>query len=145
MLANIRALRSSDYVQAQRMRAVAIRNFQSVLPQCDVIATPTTPMTAPPVTKYGAKGCEANVRQTLEALRFVNPANMTGLPAISILAGYDGKGLPIGLQLIARAWDEASLFRLAWAAEGGVERRKPRVYFDLLPEIKDIEQAGQGI
>ncbi len=139
MLANIRALRSSDYVQAQRMRAVAIRNFQSALAQCDVIATPTVPMTAPPVTNYGAKGSEANVVQTIEALRFVNPANMTGLPAITVPAGYGAGGLPVGLQLIARAWDEASLFRLAYAAEGGVERRKPGVYFDLLPEIDEIE------
>ncbi len=69
-------------------------------------------------------------------MRFVNPANLTGLPAISIPSGYDRGGLPVGLQLIGRPWDEGMLLRLAYAAEAGVPRQKPSVYFDLLPETE---------
>jgi Asp-tRNA(Asn)/Glu-tRNA(Gln) amidotransferase A subunit family amidase len=134
MLANVRAVPSSDYVQAQRMRTRAMNHFCSALAHTDVIATPTTPFTAPEITKYGALDSEANIGQVMEAMRFVNPANLTGLPAISILAGYDHTGLPVGLQLIGRPWDERMLLRLAYAAEAGIPRRRPLVYFDLLPE-----------
>ena len=50
-------------------------------------------------------------------MRFVTAANMTGLPAISFPVGYTKKGLPIGLQVIGKAWDEANLLRMALAAE----------------------------
>jgi Asp-tRNA(Asn)/Glu-tRNA(Gln) amidotransferase A subunit family amidase len=65
----------------------------------------------------------------------LNPANLTGLPAISLPAGYDRRGLPLGLQLIARPWDEDMLFRLAYAADSMVQRQRPGIYFDLLPQL----------
>jgi Asp-tRNA(Asn)/Glu-tRNA(Gln) amidotransferase A subunit family amidase len=135
MLANVRAVPPSDYVQAQRMRTRAIDHFRSALTRADVIATPTTPSTAPEITKYGLLDNEANISQIIETMRFVNPANLTGLPAISILAGYDGGGLPVGLQLIGQPWDESTLLRLAYGAESGMPKRKPLVYFDMLPEL----------
>jgi Asp-tRNA(Asn)/Glu-tRNA(Gln) amidotransferase A subunit family amidase len=68
-------------------------------------------------------------------MRFVNPANLSGLPAITVPAGYDGTGMPIGLQFMARPWEENSLLRLAYAIDGVVKRRKPTIHFDLLPEL----------
>jgi Asp-tRNA(Asn)/Glu-tRNA(Gln) amidotransferase A subunit family amidase len=135
MLANVRAVPASDYVQAQRIRTRAMDHFRSALARADVVATPTTPSTAPEITKYGLLDSEANIGQVMETMRFVNPANLTGLPAISILAGYDGRGLPIGLQLIGRPWDESTLLRLAYAAESDTPKRRPLVYFDLMPEL----------
>jgi Asp-tRNA(Asn)/Glu-tRNA(Gln) amidotransferase A subunit family amidase len=64
-------------------------------------------------------------------MRFTTQANMTGLPAISFPAGYDGAGLPIGFQAIGRAWQEPTLLRLALAAERTVERKRPWVHYDL--------------
>jgi aspartyl-tRNA(Asn)/glutamyl-tRNA(Gln) amidotransferase subunit A len=61
----------------------------------------------------------------------VTASNLTGLPAISFLAGYDGQGLPIGIQMIGRAWREDVLLRLAAAAEPFVERRLPRLHYTL--------------
>ncbi len=135
MLANVETMRSSDYVHAQRVRTRAIRHFQEALSRADLIATPATPITAPEVVERALPQGESNVGQVVEAMRFINPANLTGLPAIVIPAGYDERGLPLGLQLIARPWDEDTLLRLAYAADGVVERREPPVHFDLLPEL----------
>jgi Asp-tRNA(Asn)/Glu-tRNA(Gln) amidotransferase A subunit family amidase len=132
MLANVRAIPSSDYVQAQRVRTRAMNHFRSALARADVIATPTTPFTAPEISEYALLDSESNIGRVVETMRFVNPANLTGLPAISIPAGYDRRGLPVGLQLIGRPWDEGTLLRLAYAAEAGVPRQEPPVYFDLL-------------
>jgi Asp-tRNA(Asn)/Glu-tRNA(Gln) amidotransferase A subunit family amidase len=137
MLANVRSMRSSDYVQAQRIRTLAIDHFRQALSQADVIATPAVPVTAPLISEYAAADGEVNIGQVLEIMRFANPANFTGLPAISIPAGYDRRGLPVGLQLVARPWDEAALLLLAFAAEGIVARRKPAVYFDPVPEADE--------
>jgi Asp-tRNA(Asn)/Glu-tRNA(Gln) amidotransferase A subunit family amidase len=65
-------------------------------------------------------------------MRYMFPANLTGLPAISFPAGFDAAGLPVGMQAIGRAWDEELLLRLALAAEGGLERGAPQVHFPLL-------------
>jgi Asp-tRNA(Asn)/Glu-tRNA(Gln) amidotransferase A subunit family amidase len=65
-------------------------------------------------------------------MRFVTPANMTGLPAISFPAGYTDKGLPVGMQAIGPAWQEPTLLRLALAAEQVVERKAPQVHYKLL-------------
>lgn len=141
MLANVRTMRSSDYVQAQRIRTRAMDHFRSALTGADVIATPATPITAPEISQRAAADGEANIRQVVEAMRFVNPANLTGLPAISVPAGYDRRGLPVGLQLIGRPWDESTLFRLAYAADDIVARQKPSTYFDLLPELSDAARS----
>lgn len=135
MLANVRAIRSSDYVQAQRIRARAIEEFRSALTSADVIATPTAPIPAPAISTHGLVDAESNIGQVVEVMRFVNPANLTGLPAISIPSGYECRGLPVGLQLIGRPWGENTLFRLAYAADGIVVRQKPSAYFDLLADI----------
>jgi Asp-tRNA(Asn)/Glu-tRNA(Gln) amidotransferase A subunit family amidase len=134
MLANVRAIRSSDYVQAQRIRTRAIHQFESALNHADVIVTPTTPRSAPEISTYALAGKESDIAQIVEGMRFVNPANLTGLPAISIPAGYDRLGLPVGLHLIGRPWDESTLFRLGYAADRIVPRQRPPVYFDPLPE-----------
>jgi aspartyl-tRNA(Asn)/glutamyl-tRNA(Gln) amidotransferase subunit A len=59
---------------------------------------------------------------------------LTGLPAISFPAGYNGAGLPLGMQAIGRAWQERTLLRLALAAEQAVQRQAPRVHYGILGE-----------
>jgi aspartyl-tRNA(Asn)/glutamyl-tRNA(Gln) amidotransferase subunit A len=65
-------------------------------------------------------------------MRFAQPANMTGLPAIAFPVGYDQAGMPISMQAMGKPWDERTLFRLALATEGVVERRKPIWHYSLL-------------
>jgi Asp-tRNA(Asn)/Glu-tRNA(Gln) amidotransferase A subunit family amidase len=137
MLANVRAMPSGDYLQAQRIRTRAMGHFRTALTHSDVIATPTAPLTAPEISTHALLDTESNIGQVVETMRFTNPANLTGLPAISLPSGYGRSGLPVGLLLTGRPWDERTLFRLASAADTIVTRQRPPVYFDLLPEITE--------
>src|SRR5262249_7418124 len=106
-----------DYVQAQRGRELIRQDFAAALSQVDVIAAPTGPIVAPrigedPVTIGAAK--ELVISATI---RLNRPSNHTGLPAISVPCGFTAGGLPVGLQLIGRALDEATLIRVAHAYE----------------------------
>jgi aspartyl-tRNA(Asn)/glutamyl-tRNA(Gln) amidotransferase subunit A len=65
-------------------------------------------------------------------MRFATAANLTGLPAITFPIGYTQKGLPIGLQVMGKAWDESTLLRMALTAEQVVERKAPQVHFKIL-------------
>ena len=97
-----------------------------------MIITPTAGIAAPEIKKGALPDGESDLTTTIEIMRFTTAANMTGLPAISIPVGYTQKGLPIGLQVIGRAWDEANLLRMALAAEQEVERKAPQVYYQIL-------------
>jgi Asp-tRNA(Asn)/Glu-tRNA(Gln) amidotransferase A subunit family amidase len=131
-LALARELTAQDYVQAQRVRTRLMANFQRVLEHVDLILTPASGVTAPPIPPAALSHGESDLSTLTEIMRYAPPANVTGLPAISFPAGYDGAGLPIGMQAIGRAWDEPTLLRLALAAERVVERRRPQVYYDIL-------------
>ena len=65
-------------------------------------------------------------------MRFVRVANLTGLPALSVPCGFDRAGLPIGLQLMGRAYDEATLLRLGAIVEADTPRRTPAHHAMLL-------------
>lgn len=67
-------------------------------------------------------------------MRFATVANLTGFPAISFPAGYTAGALPVGMQAIGRAWDEALLLRIALAAEARMVRRAPQRHFQILPD-----------
>ncbi len=128
----IRTISPTDYLQAQRVRTRTLAHFRRALEQVDVIATPATAITAPPIPERALPEGESHLSQVIESMRFVNPANFTGLPAISVPAGYDEAGLPIGLHLMGRAWEEKLLLRLAYAAGSLSALRRPRVWYDLL-------------
>ena len=131
-LAAMRATTSTDYIQAQRIRTRTIQHFEDAFKVVDAIVTPTTAITAPPIKESALPYGESNLTQVIEIIRFVNPQNFTGHPAISIPVGYDSRGLPIGMQITGRAWQEDLLLRLAYAVGESVERRKPQVWYDLL-------------
>ncbi|HXJ81230.1 MAG TPA: Asp-tRNA(Asn)/Glu-tRNA(Gln) amidotransferase subunit GatA [Candidatus Methylomirabilis sp.] len=99
------------YGKAQRVRTLVRRDFQQAFERVDVIAAPTTPGVA---FKFGER--EDPIQMYLNDM-FTIPVNLSGLPGVSIPAGFTMAGLPIGLQLIARAFDEATLLRVAHAYE----------------------------
>jgi Asp-tRNA(Asn)/Glu-tRNA(Gln) amidotransferase A subunit family amidase len=116
---------ASDYLQAQRVRTRALKNFENVFNQVDVILTPATALAAQPVPAGGLSNGWSDLGTDTEMMRFVFPSNLTGNPAISFPAGYDSRGLPVGMQAIGRHWEENLLLRVAYAAEQVVERRTP--------------------
>ncbi len=127
-----REFTASDYIKAQRLRTRCIHVFREIYKEVDAIITPASAVTAPAVTLEDAAGGWSDLSSTTEVMRFVFPANLAGLPAISFPAGYDRLGLPIGMQAMGRWWDEDLLLRIAFNAEKIVERRKPVMQFNLL-------------
>ncbi len=127
-----RACTSRDYLQAQRIRTRAMAHFANALKHVDVIVTPTTAITAPPIRGDVLPGGESDLSVVTEAMRFVIPGNFTGLPAISFPAGYDSHGLPIGFQVMGKHWREHTLLRIARAAETSIVRKAPEVHYKIL-------------
>ena len=93
------------YLRAQKVRGLIRADFDRALEVCDAIATPTTPR---PAFRFGEK-TEDPLQMYLEDI-FTVPANLAGLPALSLPCGLAG-GLPVGLQLQGRPFDEATLLR----------------------------------
>jgi len=126
------ATTSADYLQAQRVRTRAIGHFRRAFEVCDVILSPATAVVAPVVPD----NCEADgwsdLSAVTELMRFAMPGNLTGLPAIAFPVGYDGRGLPTGMQAMGRPWAEHTLLRVAHAAELVLPRRRPPTFYDLL-------------
>jgi len=128
-LALAREFTARDYLRAQQVRTQMITNFNQILKQVDAIITPTNGIPAPAIPQTALPHGDSDLTTLTEIMRFVTPANFTGLPAISFPAGYNEAGLPIGMQAMGRAWQEPTLLRLALAAEQVVERQQPQVYF----------------
>jgi aspartyl-tRNA(Asn)/glutamyl-tRNA(Gln) amidotransferase subunit A len=114
------ACSSEDYILARRSQVVLRRLYEELFEHYDILLTPTTPIAAP------GSGADAVERARL-LTRFTAPFNLTGLPAISLPCGFTAQGLPVGLQLVARPWDEARLLQAAYAYEQAVawQQRKP--------------------
>jgi aspartyl-tRNA(Asn)/glutamyl-tRNA(Gln) amidotransferase subunit A len=96
------------YGKAQKVRSLIERNFRDAFTTCDVIATPTAPT---PAFKLGAK--TDNPLEMYLSDIYTITANLAGVPGISLPCGLSSKGLPIGIQLIGRQFDEATLLRAA--------------------------------
>jgi Asp-tRNA(Asn)/Glu-tRNA(Gln) amidotransferase A subunit family amidase len=130
-LAFARRFTGRDYVKAQRVRTLIVDTWTEVMKNVDLIATPTTGITAPPLKADALKGDESDLTTLGEIMRFAFPANHHGFPAISVPAGYDKAGLPIGLQLHARPWEEHLLLRAAEVVEAAIPRKAPAVHHRL--------------
>lgn len=100
------------YLKASKVRTKIKADFDAALRGCDLLLGPTSPTTA---FEIGKK--VKDVTETYMSDIFTVPVNIAGLPAISIPCGTDGQGLPIGLQLIGRAFGERTLFGAAEAFE----------------------------
>ncbi len=103
------------YRQAVRVRALLAEEFHRVFDEVDVLLTPTSPIKP---FKVGDRASDP-LQMYLADLLAV-PANLAGIPAMSIPAGMSD-GLPIGLQLLAKRWDEATMFRAALGFEEATE------------------------
>lgn len=131
-LAMARQLSATDYITAQRIRTRMIRHFKRAFEHVDMILTPTTGIAAPEIKKGALPDGESDLSTTIEIMRFATAPNFTGLPAITFPVGYTQNGLPIGMQAIGKAWDEANLLRMALAAEQVVVRKEPLVHHKAL-------------
>lgn len=107
------------YVRAQKIRTLIKRDFEEAYASgIDAILTPATPSAA---FGLGEKGSGDPVEMYLQDV-FTITVNMAGLPGISVPAGLDAQGLPLGLQLIGRPFDEETLFAAAQVIETAAGR-----------------------
>jgi aspartyl-tRNA(Asn)/glutamyl-tRNA(Gln) amidotransferase subunit A len=103
------------YLRAQKVRTLIRRDFERAFEACDVVATPTSPV---PAFRFGEKA--DNPLQMYLADIFTVPANLAGIPGLSLPCGFAG-GLPAGLQLLAKPFDEETLLRLGAAYQAGTD------------------------
>jgi len=106
------------YGKAQKVRTLVQRDFQKAFERVDVIVAPTTPSAA---FRMGER--EDPLSMYLNDV-FTIPVNLAGLPGVSVPAGFTKAGLPIGLQVIGKAFDEATVLRAAGAYEAATAWRK---------------------
>ncbi len=112
------------YLKAQKVRTLLCRDFDAAFERCDVLLTPASPTTA---FRIGERTTDP-LQMYLSDI-FTISANLAGLPGISVPCGYSSDGLPIGLQIIGRAFDESTVLKVAYAYEqnSGIEPRRPPV------------------
>ena len=103
------------YGQAQRVRTLIIRDYEAAFANVDLLVSPTSPTTAFPI---GAKVDDPLAMYLNDV--FTIPANLSGMPAISIPSGLDDAGLPVGVQLTGPVLSESTVLRVANALEGAL-------------------------
>lgn len=102
------------YVQAQKVRRLVKQDFEQAFSTCDLILTPTSPAEPFPI---GDKTMQENPINMYLNDVFTVSVNLAGLPALSLPAGLSANGLPLGMQLIGKAFDEETIFKAAYVLE----------------------------
>jgi len=119
------AISARDYLRALRVRRLMGRAYDELLKPFDAIATPTRTTVASPLDK-AFRDAYPEVRG---GVSMIGASNVVGVPAISVPNGFGPGGLPTGLSLVARAFDEAKLVRIARAYQARTDwhKRRPEV------------------
>jgi aspartyl-tRNA(Asn)/glutamyl-tRNA(Gln) amidotransferase subunit A len=110
------------YTQAQKIRTLVAQDFEKAWDECDLILAPTTPNAAFPLGGFDGDPLAMYLNDV-----FAVPASLAGLPAMSVPAMLNGDGLPLGLQIIGKAFDEQGVLNAGLAVE-------QRSGFDAKPE-----------
>jgi len=112
-----RLVPATDYVNAQRLRRSLLQDFHTLFQSIDVLFTPTSPITAPRIGQKQVTLDGESIDTRLAATRFVRAINVLGFPALSLPCGASKEGLPIGLQIIGRPFEEHLLLNLGESLE----------------------------
>jgi aspartyl-tRNA(Asn)/glutamyl-tRNA(Gln) amidotransferase subunit A len=114
-------LTATDYVKGQQARQLIRDEIDSALQQADCLLAPTLPVAAPPLN-----AAEVRIGDRIESTRlamtmFTRLFNLSGHPAISVPCGFNGDGMPLALQVVGRAFEEATILRVARAYEDAAD------------------------
>ncbi|MBI4506313.1 MAG: amidase [Chloroflexi bacterium] len=124
-----RTISALDYLRAQRARRLLIEEFRAALSQADVLAAPTVAFPPPrfdePTVDVGSRREDT----ALAVVQLTRPHNVAGLPTLALPVGFTPGGLPVGMQLAGRPWEEATVLRVGQAYEQATDwhRRRPPV------------------
>ena len=119
---------AADYIRAQQARALLDQEGRRLLDDVDLLAGPTEPVTAPKLLAPRVLAGEQEIGVVGALTQYTRPYNINGFPAISIPCGFSDTGLPIGLQLAGKPFDELTVLRAAHAYEQATDwhtRRPP--------------------
>ena len=129
-LQNGLAIPGVSYLEAMRWRGPALAAFNAAAAGVDAVIAPVAPVPAPTIAESdvgNSPGAEAVIQRLT---RFTRPINYLGLPSLAIPAGFTGDGLPVGMQLVGRSFDEAMLLRI------GAAFQRVTDFHDRVPELK---------
>ena len=110
-------LSADDYLRGQQARTLFRRESRALLDEVDLIAGPACPITAPQLLATETPVGDATMGVTAALTQYTRPFNINGFPAITVPCGFSEAGLPIGLQLAGRPFDEVTVLRAAHAYE----------------------------
>jgi aspartyl-tRNA(Asn)/glutamyl-tRNA(Gln) amidotransferase subunit A len=113
-----RLLPATDYINAQRLRRMMQRDFTRIWSEVDVLFTPASPIVAPHIGAATVEIAGAHEDVRIAATRFVRAINVLGLPAISVPCGTASDRMPVGLQIVGRAFAEKQILHVAAALFG---------------------------
>src|SRR5690606_30485156 len=118
-----RSITLETYLEARHSASIFRRDLLTAFGQVDVLACPTLPILPP---RAGQREDSSGTSHVYDLLtRFTSPFNTVDVPAMSVPMGWSGDGRPIGMQLVARPFEEQLLYRMATAVESMQERRRP--------------------
>lgn len=123
-LVNAQFVSALDYLQAQRYRSIVQRGMSHAFETVDVLLTPATPTSAPRFGEMTVDLGDEVVPWLEVAARCTFPFNVTGMPALVLPAGLDAGGLPVGIQLAARPFDDATCLRVGHAFQTATDHHR---------------------
>jgi aspartyl-tRNA(Asn)/glutamyl-tRNA(Gln) amidotransferase subunit A len=112
-----RLVTGPDYLKAEQLRRVLMRDVSRLFEDVDVIVGPTCPLTAWRIGEWSVEVGREPESVLAASWRLTYPWNLAGIPSISVPCGFDREGLPIGLQIAGKPFDEATVIRAAHAYE----------------------------
>jgi aspartyl-tRNA(Asn)/glutamyl-tRNA(Gln) amidotransferase subunit A len=118
------------YVKAQKVRRLIAQDFENAYQQCDALLTPTAPSAAFAI----GENEDDPIKMYLNDV-FTVPASLAGLPGMSVPAGVDADGLPLGLQIIGKSWDEQTVLNVGKAIEEAAQ-------FTAMPQMAQARKAA---
>jgi len=123
-LQNGLAIPAVSYLEAMRWRGPALAAYLAAVAGTDAVLAPVAPMPAPTIAESDV-GNSLNAEAVIQRItKFTRPINYLGLPSLSIPAGFTKAGLPVGMQLVGRAFDEAMLIRMGAAFQRATDFHK---------------------
>lgn len=122
-----------DYIQASRQKTRTMKFLKDLFVDVNCILTPGTACTASAILPSDLITGQSDITTLTESMKYCQLGNFTGIPCLVIPVGYSSAGLPISIQVMAKWWDEAVLFRVGLKLEEfRTETKKPIIYYDTL-------------
>jgi aspartyl-tRNA(Asn)/glutamyl-tRNA(Gln) amidotransferase subunit A len=116
------AVPAAAYIDSLRLRGVALREFsEQVFSKVDVLHAPVVAFQTPGIAETDVGGGPKMAALLAQVTRLTRPGNFLGVPALSVQAGFTKSGMPIGMQLLGRPFDEATLFALGHAYQSATD------------------------